>query len=181
MKSESLYQQLLGASFGALPAPLRRFHSLQGEHVLEGWAEIDAPANWAGKCMAWCLGAPLAAQRGAIRFELQANPQAEVWVRHFPSKTMRSRLTASGTHVVERLGPARLLFALESRPERLEMKLQRLEFLGIPCPRWLAPAIVAEETADAGRLNFRVQATVPVIGLVTSYRGHIVMPMEDAA
>jgi hypothetical protein len=181
MKRLSLYQEVMGSSFAALPAALQEFHSLEGKHVLDGWADVEGPATFPAKCMAWCLGAPTAAHSGPIRFELQAGAASEVWTRHFPLQTMRSRLTLAGARVVERLGPARLVFALQGGPDKLDMQLESMHFLGIPCPRWLRPAIVAEETATAGRLHFRVRASLPMVGLVTSYRGHLDVPDGDAA
>lgn len=63
---------------------------------------------------------------------------------------------------------------------RLLMRLERLRFLGIPCPRWLMPRVLAEETGDADRLLFKVEASLPWIGTVTRYRGHLVIPAADS-
>ena len=56
------------------------------------------------------------------------------------------------------------------------MQLVRLRFLGVPCPRWLMPAIVADETAGEGRLHFEIRASLPLVGVVTRYRGHLDVP-----
>jgi hypothetical protein len=172
-KSECLYQQVMGADFFLLPAPLQRFHALEGKHVLDGWVEVAAPASFAARLLARCLGAPLHAQRGPIRFELESSSESEHWVRHFPGRTMQSRLRVDAGRIVERLGAARLTFALRASPEILEMQLAGIRFLGVPCPRWLQPCVVAEETASVGRLHFRVQASLPIIGVVAAYQGHL--------
>jgi len=177
--SASLYQQVMGAGFAQLPASLQRFHTLGGSHTLFGAVEVGAPASLAAKLIARCLGAPLQAVKGPIRFELRADPASEVWTRHFPGKTMASRLMLDSGQLVERLGAARLGFELRASPEKLEMKLIRLHFFGVPCPRWLLPAIVAEETATAGRLHFHVRASLPLVGLVTSYHGYLDLPIAD--
>jgi hypothetical protein len=176
VKTLSLYQQVMGGQFTLLPRPLQRFHALEGAHVLSGWVEVGAPASLVARILARCLGAPLNAQHGPIQFELRAGAVEEVWTRHFPGKTMESRLTHTAGHIVERLGFAQLWFALEGDSEMLEMKLVQLRFLRVPCPRWLLPAIVAEETATPGHLNFRVEASLPLIGVVTSYRGYLKLP-----
>jgi hypothetical protein len=167
----------MGAEFARLPAPLQQFHALTGRHVLSGWVEVGSPASLPARFLAWCLDAPLKTQKGPIRFELRAAAASEVWTRHFPDKSMESHLTLVGGHIVERLGAARLGFALRGSPEKLEMQLVRLHFLGVPRPRWLLPAIVAEKTATTGRLHFRVQASLPMVGVVTSYRGHLELPV----
>ncbi|HSW19545.1 MAG TPA: DUF4166 domain-containing protein, partial [Ramlibacter sp.] len=56
---------------------------------------------------------------------------------------------------------------------RLEMRLEGLRFMGVPCPRWMLPRIIAQETGEGDRFYFRVHASLPVIGAVASYRGHL--------
>ncbi len=173
MTAPSLYQQVMGTDFEALAPELRRFHSMAGDHVLTGWVDVDAPASKAARCLAWCLGSPRTAQSGPIRFVLRARPSSEVWERHFPDRVMKSELRLAGSQIVERLGAAQLTFALTGTPEKLAMKLVRMKFLGIPCPSWLMPRVLAEETGAQGRLHFRVEAALPLIGKVASYRGHL--------
>lgn len=59
------------------------------------------------------------------------------------------------------------------------MRLMGLHFMGVPCPRWLLPKVIAEETGQYDRLHFRVQASLPVIGIVTSYRGHLTLAEKE--
>ena len=176
MKPQSLYQQVMGAEFDRLPVPLQAFHTLAGAHVLHGWVEVGAPESWPARVLAWRTGAPQVTQQGPIRFELQAESTSEVWTRHFPGKTMTSRLALVDRRIVERLGAARLQFQLRGSREKLEMQLVRMHFLGVPCPRWLMPALVAEETASEGRLHFEIRAALPLLGVVTRYRGHLDVP-----
>jgi hypothetical protein len=176
VSAPSLYQEAMGADFLRLPASLQQFHALKGRHVLEGWVEIQAPASRAARVLARCLGTPLSTQRGPVRFELESSSTSEYWVRHFPGKTMASRLCLMAGLIVERLGAARLSFVLRGGPDKLEMQLVRLHFFGLPCPRRLLPAVVAEETASIGRLHFRVRASLPLIGVVADYRGHLEVP-----
>ncbi len=177
----SMYEQLMGAEFSTLGAAVQRFHRLAGRHELHGWVETLAPQSWPAKLLAWCLGTPTQAGQGPIRFELHAQPDHETWTRFFPMQTMRSRLQRRGGDIVESLGAARLTFALLAREQGLVMRLQQLHFLGIRCPAWLAPRIVAEESGEGGQLQFRVAASVPGIGVVASYRGHLILPAQEFA
>lgn len=179
MSERSLYQQVMGTDFFLLPSPLQQFHALRGKHLLSGWVEVQAPASSAAWVLAMCLRAPVAAQRGPIRFELESSSSSEHWVRHFPGKTMESRLRLMSGRIVEKLGAARLTFALRGDSEKLVMELVRLHFFGVPCPRWFLPTVVAEETASRGRLHFRVRASLPFIGMVAGYRGHLELPMGE--
>jgi hypothetical protein len=185
MSAPTLFERAMGERFALLPRPLQRFHRLSGRHELHGVVETDAPASALGRALAWCLGTPTRATHGTIRFVLEAAPDVETWTRHFPTRTMRSRMYFAPGRVVERMGPALLAFALDVSGGRLRMRLVGMRFLGIPCPAWLRPRLVAEErgdrTASGERVHFRIEATLPVIGQVVGYRGHLVLPDETAA
>jgi len=45
----------------------------------------------------------------------------------------------------------------------------------VPCPTWLMPRIVAVEEGGQGRLHFDVSASVPGLGRVVGYKGHLVV------
>ncbi|MCW7538169.1 DUF4166 domain-containing protein [Aquabacterium sp. A7-Y] len=169
----SLYAAVLGPGFNRLAPALRDFHALQGRVSLSGEVVVRPPAGRMAGWLARCLGAPRRPASGPIRFLLEAGPSAEVWTRHFPGRTMSSRLRLQDGALVERLGAAELRFGLVERDGRLEMELQRMRFFGLPCPRWLRPRVRAIETGDARRLHFDVSASVPGLGLVASYQGYL--------
>ena len=181
MRPSSLYQQVMGDDFLRLPSAVQRFHRLSGTHHFEGWVETHAPATWMARVLATCLGSPQRATQGRIRFELDASGGTETWTRHFPSQTMRSRLTQQGAFVEERLGAATLRFTLHASGPGLSMALRSMGFLGIPCPRWMLPSVVAEEHGDGDRFHFRVLAALPFVGTVAHYEGHLVLGPETEA
>ncbi len=178
MTGPSLYQQVLGEAFTRLPAAVQRFHRLSGHQTLSGWVETRPPGSVLARLLAICLGTPQQATSGAIRFELLASPEQETWTRHFPLKTMRSRFRRIGSLVEERLGASTLRFKLHATGTGLAMELTGMRFLGVPCPRWLQPTVVAKEHGDADRLHFEVSAALPLIGTVANYRGHLVIGPE---
>jgi len=172
----SLFEQAMGPAFERLHPALRRFHSLAGRWSLHGSVRTEPPATWLGRLLAWFIRTPLAAQEGAIRFELDAAPLRERWTRHFPFSTMASTLSLRGGEVIESLGAATLAFDLQEVGGGLSMVLQRMRFFGIPCPRWLMPRIRAEERGDADTLHFDIRADVPGCGTVVHYRGWLALP-----
>lgn len=181
-----MIEEALGAAaYGRLAPALQRFHRLAGRHQLSGWVETSAPETPAARGMAWLLGTPSRSDSGPIRFELDAQPREESWTRHFPSRVMRSRMLLVGQgpqpQIVEQLGPVRLGFTLREVQGRFEMQLQRLRMLGLPCPRWLMPAIVAHETGEGDQLHFHIEARLPLLGLVARYRGHLAVPAVPLA
>jgi Domain of unknown function (DUF4166) len=173
-----MYQRAMGESFGRLASPVQRFHRLHGRHTLQGWVETDAPATALARLLARCMGTPADKQSGPILFELDAGLEEETWTRRFPLHTMSSRIRLTAGQVVEHLGLARLTFDLREVEGNLEMRLRRLLFLGIPCPRWLMPRLIATETGDGGQFHFCVQAAVPLLGVVAGYRGTLRVPDE---
>ncbi|MBA2675535.1 DUF4166 domain-containing protein [Ramlibacter sp.] len=178
MNPSSIYQRAMGPEFDKLALPVRRFHTLSGQHVLHGWVRTDAPASALGRLVARSLGAPRTSYSGPLRFELNAQPGVETWTRFFPGKTMTSRLQLRGQHLVEALGLAQLSFGLVQVDGQLRMQLLGLRFLGVPCPAWLAPRVLAQESGDAERFRFHVHASMPLLGTVASYQGYLDLPPE---
>ncbi len=82
--------------------------------------------------------------------------------------------------VEEHLGAARLTFNLLASEDELSMRLEKMRFFGVPCPTWLMPRIVAEESGEGGRIHFLVTAEVPFVGSVVSYRGYLELSMREA-
>lgn len=179
MKALSIVQALMGAGFPRLLPPVQAFHRLTGSHVLHGWVQTEAPITFLGRLMARCLGTPLSPSAGAIRFELDAHADHEIWVRHFPTNTMMSRMRLVHGELTESLGPIRLYFCLDEVKGRLVMRLTKLRFLMLPCPRWAMPIVIAEEGGSGDRLEFNVKASFPLVGQVAGYRGYLVIHVGE--
>jgi hypothetical protein len=175
MNQQSMYSAVMGDAFNRLADPIRQFHTFAGRHEFQGEVEVAAPATFIAKLLAVLLGAPLKATQGPVRFELLAKPDTETWTRFFPGKTMRSTLTKSGNRITERLGPSLLTFALFEVMGTLEMRLEKMYFLGLQCPAWLMPQVTARETDEGQMLHFQIQVTVPFVGRVASYTGYLII------
>lgn len=178
--STGLFRQAAGAAYERMHPAVRAFHDLQGSVELQGEVATEPPQGWMATVLAVLLGTPRRGDRGAIRFELRGDAEAQEWIRHFPGRTMRSRLRGQGDRVVETLGPVRLVFTIREENGSLVMQLDALRCLGMPCPRWLLPTIHARETGSGSRLEFDVRATLPLVGQVAGYKGWLRIP-ETAA
>ncbi len=168
-----MYEQAMGAHYARLPLAVQRFHRLTGRTILHGWVETHAPDSALARLLAYCLGTPRRASSGPLCFVLEVGPDMESWIRHFPAKTMTSRMRLVGGQVEEQLGAAQLTFNLAAVDGTLKMELARMRFLGVPCPKWLTPRIVADETGGEDQVHFMVVAALPRVGVVASYRGHL--------
>ena len=175
----SMYERVMGRGFSRLASSIQRFHRLEGRHELHGWVTTEAPASRLAMLLAKLLGTPTRAGSGPIRFELHAQADQEIWTRHFPHRTMASALRGEGQRIVERLGAARLSFHLTESGGTLTMRLMAMHFMGIPCPAWLMPLVVAEENGAEDKLHFKVGASLPLVGRVTGYSGHLEVPAEE--
>lgn len=177
-----LYLGVMGEpAFNRLPPAVQAFHRLAGVHGLRGEVQTQAPARRLGRWLARLMGTATQTVQGPLGFRLEASPRLETWTRYFPGQTLVSRLSAwpgQPAGLQEQMGQARLRFRLHARPDHLAMELVAMRFLGIPCPRWLLPRIVAREFDDQGRLRFEVSAAVPGLGRVVAYQGWLVLPAD---
>lgn len=181
MSRPTLYERTLGQdAYARLPLAVQRFHSLAGPHVFTGQVRTYAPQSRLSRLLALCLGTPRQDSQGPLRFELQSSADSEQWTRSFPAQTMRSKLTLERSLIVERLGPASLRFRLCASEHSLAMELDSLSFLGIPCPRWLLPQVLAVESGQAEALHFKVRAALPLVGEVAHYEGYLDLNWERA-
>jgi hypothetical protein len=175
--TRGLFEHAMGPAYQRLDPAVRAFHDLRGSAELHGEVATEAPASRLGACLSLLLGAPRRASQGRIRFELRSDGKQQTWIRHFPhGRRMMSSLRLQGAELVESLGPSRLTFALQEEGGSLVMALRSMRFLGVPCPRWLLPRIVAREEGRDGRLHFHVRASLPLVGRVTGYRGWLQLP-----
>jgi hypothetical protein len=176
MSDETLYQRILGDGFDRLAPEVQAFHRLQGRHVLHGAVETRGPRTPAARLIGRCLGTPMQTTSGPLHFEIDAAPDRETWTRHFPTQSMTSTLRLQSGTMVEDLGAATLSYDLVEVNGRLTMKLRQLTFFALPCPDWLRPQVITEERGDGGRYCFKVEASVPGVGLVVAYEGHLELP-----
>lgn len=179
LRSQSLFAIAMGSDFKNLHPALQTFHSAQGEHFFEGIVLTHETTGFVARAMAWVLGTPSERKEGPLQFKLIADGPRETWTRFFPGKTMSSVMRLVDGRVVERLGPAEVTFSLRAANTSLAMELVALHFFGIRCPRWLMPTIEATEFGKNESLHFSVRATLPFIGTVARYVGHLrVFPVE---
>ncbi len=176
---DSLYRQVMGPSFDTLAPELQIFHSMTGSIQLSGRCSVTGPQSMVGKILGWIFGLPQTTDDVALRFDLDADSRAETWRRHFPGRLMISRMRVVNGVLVERLGPVNLHFALEAEQGRLHMLLHKIQVGIISCPRFLIPAVLAEENATPGKLHFKVAARLPLLGLLVAYQGYLNIPAEE--
>jgi hypothetical protein len=166
----SLFAQVLGPAFDALPAPLHALHVAQGLHRYRGDVEVDRGTGALSRLVAAVTRLPPAG-RGPLCVEIGASPHAERWTRFIGGRAMPSRLWREGDVLCERLGLATFGFRLEVIDGAIAWRVVRVRVFGVSLPsRWFT-GVGARESAEDGRYRFDVWASLPIAGLLVHYRG----------
>lgn len=177
----SLYAQVMGDAFDDLDETVRRFHSLRGPFIMRGHCQIEGPASFLGRMLAFVARTPVKPVDTDFTFELVADEHHERWTRNFPGRRMLSTMRVDNGMLVEKLGPSTFHFRLHARDGALTMELASFRILGVPCPRLLRPRIHARETGHDGLFHFDVAASLPLLGRITAYIGHLELPAVEHA
>jgi hypothetical protein len=180
----SLYESVLGDSFGRLPEPLRRMHRPEGGLIARGIAQVDGADRLIGRLIAPVFRFPPADDFVPVSVEITPSPGRERWVRDFGGHQFVSVLSAAATPgcLAERFGPLWFVLDLPTGPRGvLGMPVRAWRLGPIPMPRWLAPvSIVTEDVDSDGRFRFDVELRLPLgLGRLVRYRGWLVPDLDQ--
>jgi uncharacterized protein YbjT (DUF2867 family) len=165
-----LYERVMGAHFAALPPSVRAIHDLHGDAGAAGEGRVARGRNPLARLMAWVAGFPPAGSY-PLHVAFAEREGRERWTRDFGGHVFSSELSTKWGLAIERFGPMRFGFALQSTAGGLTMHLQRWSVFGIRLPRFLAPRIAAREWEAESRFHFDVRLSFPPIGPIIHYTG----------
>lgn len=176
MTSLTPFQQLLGADFEGLPAPMRDLHGLKDSAFTAGRADITMADNTAARLLCWVAGLPLPGRDIPVTVAFHPDGKGrEWWERHFASRRYASTMAAGKARdegrLIEYFGPFRLVTRLTPGEDGLVWSLVRWRFLGLPLPRWSTPTIECLESGEGRRFLFDIRVGFPLVGHVIHYRG----------
>lgn len=154
-----------------MPPAVRALHAHFSPVVYSGHGSVERGRGWASRALGWLMRFPPATAHTPVRVEFDISPGRETWTRHFGGHSFRSTLRPAGGELVESFGWVRVAFRLTANESGLEMHAIRWSALGMPLPRFLWPAIVAQEREADDRFHFHVEASMPGMGLVVRYSG----------
>ena len=178
-----LYRRILGSAFSALPPRLQELHGSAAARRWTGFAEVRRGPGLAAALVAALVGFPKAGSRVPVSVAFSPENGAERWVRSFNGKSFSS-VQSAGTGkdrylLVERFGIASFSLALVVEGDRLSLVPRRWSLLGMHLPRFLLPAGSSFETECDGQFRFDVQISLPLIGLVSAYKGSLSPSSQD--
>jgi len=169
---QTLFQQLLGPSFSTLPLAVQDLHAIRGHAVYAGRATITRGRNPVANLFAAIAGLPRTSLDVPTTVEFFADEVTETWNRNFGGARMSSRLTTHDGQLAERLGPMQFRFDVAVRDGAIHWRTAGVRLLGVmPLPAaWFAD-VRCREREHAGRYEYLVEASMPLIGRVIRYEG----------
>ena len=175
----SLYPRIVGPAWANLSESVRRLHSgmLQGD----GRFTVRHGEGGAARLLTRLMHLPEAGAEIPVKLNVTTHKSGERWHRTFgagvPFVTEQRAGDESGL-MIEDIGPTEIRYRLEIAGGALFYRQVgtrlRMGPLRLPLPRWLAPRIVARESAlDNKSTHISVEVTLPLIGRLISYKGYI--------
>ncbi len=170
----NLYRRVLGEKFETLPETIQAAHGFEGQHCLTGKVEVRCSENIIVRLLLRLLKLPRPGADVTAKILLQEDGQGERWHREFGSDSFSSRVKphrAKQGRIVETMGGVSAVIRLNVIPDGLQWNVESLSLLGLPLPRAIAPVTQATERQVDGLYRFEVSITLPLLGLLISYRG----------
>lgn len=175
--SENVVTRWFGGQFARLHPLIQDLHRHGGR--LSGEVEIETGQGLGaavGRRLAKKLGVPLDRPRCGFEVEIRHTEQGLLWSRHFAGgNRMVSVFEPVGHwpdgHWVERTGPITLILGVEVIDGGWHWQPRAAKMGRLPVPLWLLPRSHAYKRIEDGRYRFSVSFSLPVLGVVLSYRG----------
>jgi hypothetical protein len=170
MASRSLFPSRLGADFAGLEPPIQWVHSGESRE-LRGTATVERGTSLVAKVLGLLTSLPPTQKAGPISVRIEAAESHERWTRTYANMyVMTSTLFKRADCLVEKLGPASLMFRLTVRDAGIDWRLERASVLGISLPlHWLL--IAARIDVKDGRYHFLIDSHLRGVGRIVRYEG----------
>jgi hypothetical protein len=166
-----LYARVMGARFAALPPKVQAMHAVWRDGGAAGTAQVERGTHPLAPLIAGLFGFPPAGSDTPVHVAFHEDERGMIWRRTFGAGSFASRVTEDGGQLVERFGPLRFAFALDSEVAGLAMRLTGWALGPLRLPLALGPSGLAREWEADGRFHFDVPIRLPLVGLLVRYRG----------
>lgn len=175
-----LFEQVLGPAFAQLPAQLRALHSIRHRQRWRGQGSVLRGAHWLVAPCAWMARLPPSVMEVPVTVEFVVDAAGERWNRQFGAARMASRLWQRHARLFEQLGAMRFQFALSEAEGQILWRAERVWLFGVlPLPAHWFAQVHCREREHAGRYEFLVDVSMPLIGRLIRYEGWL-LPDTDA-
>lgn len=180
--AQALFPSLLGeAAWHVLPESVRHMHGSAARVLACGKADVEGNDNLAARALRHLLGLPPPGVEQSLEVCIEREGGRETWTRHFALGRMQSTLRsdANATHLLERLGPVTLRFALLPDAHGVSWDLKDASVLGVRVPRRCLGTVLSHSGERDGRYTFAIDTHLPWIGRLVAYRGWLEIVAHD--
>ncbi|WP_306142888.1 DUF4166 domain-containing protein [Roseibium sp. MMSF_3412] len=178
-----LFHRALGARFDDLPQAVRDLHTITDEKRWQGRASVTRGKSGIGSLICRIVGFPPEAVDIPVSVTIERRGHTEVWCRDFGGNAFKSVLCLRDTeqrgHITERFGVMAFDIDLQLEDGRLHFPVSRGRILGLPMPRAVLPVSQASEFETDGHFHFDVQVSLPGVGVLVRYQGHLSPVQSD--
>lgn len=164
----TLLKLCLGGHYGLLDPLVKKAHT--GSTRLEGRVTVQR-GNWLANIICHIFSMPAACDDCQLTVKGEHSLDEMSWNRCFGDFVMNSHFEREGQQLVEVLGPIRMNLILTVEQGALVYTLVKASLFGIPIPLFLAPKVIAEEAQVDEIYRFKVNVSMPLIGLLVRYGG----------
>ena len=178
-RGSALYSRLLGGEWVNLDERVRWAHSAGVEKC--GTFRVTHGTGWPARWATRSSRLPQETSAAETCLRIIADDSGERWERSFNGETFTTQQWAAGGMLVERFGAWELRFALRVEQGALVYEPRGARFcfglLRLPMPLACAPFVEAREWAgeDKARVRVAVKVTLPIVGLLIAYDGHLIV------
>lgn len=174
-----LFAQVLGPAFEQLAPQVRALHSIAERQRWRGQGEVLRGSHWLVAPCAWLARLP-PTSTVPVTVEFVVDAAGERWNRQFGRARMASRLWLRQGSLYEQLGAVRFRFGLREEAGQVFWRAERAWAFGLlPLPaRWFT-RVHCREREHAGRYEFLVDVSMPLIGRLIRYEGWLLPENGD--
>lgn len=173
-----LFAQVLGAAFERLSPQVRALHSVRRRQRWSGQGEVLRGTHWLVAPCAWLARLPPTSSV-PVSVDFVVDAQGEQWNRQFGPARMHSRLWQREGRLFEQLGAVRFRFGLREDAGQILWRAERAWAFGLlPLPASWFAQVQCREREHAGRYEFLVDVSMPLIGRLIRYEGWL-LPVTD--
>ncbi len=171
--ARTLYRDLFGERFEALPAEIKAMHGAARKAA--GRGDIQRGRSVLAQLLCALSGAPHSGRDVPVEVRFDPLPGGECWTRDFDGETFRTRLMlkqdGAAPALTEHFGPFAFHLRMRAHDEGVNLVPEGVKLFGAPLPRFLCPEAGGYERVREGRFCFEVFVRFPLAGEIVRYEG----------
>lgn len=174
MAAEPLYKRVMGSEFEKLPSVLKTFHASSSGARGSGVMEVRRGSGPLRRMLAALVGLPPRGKKVKVDVAVTVDGEKEIWSRTFNGSPLVSTQWEEDGYLAERMGQARFIFKLRAEGNGMTFEHCGTRIAGIPVSPELAMRVDARAVARDDGWDLEVKVSAPILGMITTYTGHIV-------